>query len=103
MVRVSPTLRRRDALSFRSRLTRTRPETASFWARVRVFVSRANHSHLSMRWRSAASVKLAAALLRLQRLLEGRERGERRVGIGDLVAAVALRRLGREADAFAGG
>ena len=39
------------ALSHFARLTRTRPDTASFWARVRDFATRANHSHLSIRWR----------------------------------------------------
>ena len=54
MVSTSPTFSRRLALWFFSRLTRTRPETASSCAAVRVLARRANQSHLSMRRRSSA-------------------------------------------------
>ena len=64
MVSVSPTFTGWLALSFLSRLMRTRPETASFCASVRLLAMRANHSHLSMRWRVSGGWPVIAGLSR---------------------------------------
>ena len=73
--------------SMRWPLTRTCPEAASTAAADRVRTTRACHNHLSMRWRSKLHVPSARLLgVRLELLLEGRELGERRIGIGRLVA-----------------
>jgi hypothetical protein len=59
-VSTSPGLTAWLAASTRTPLTRTCPDTARAAAALRVRTTRAYHSHLSMRWRVAATAQLKA-------------------------------------------
>src|SRR5690606_34168069 len=85
-----------------SRLMRTRPATASLAASERDFTARAKNSHLSMRWRPAATMPSRTGRngrrggcrhLLLQLVAQGGELGEGRIRIeagGAFLARLAL-------------
>src|ERR1700752_3323444 len=76
----------------RAPLRRTWPEPTSAVAALRVFTTRACHSHLSIRWRCWASPPVWLLLVTFELRLERRQLGERRIRIRLLAAAALVRR-----------